>query len=435
MPKENYEGIKAAASQDIPISSLRVAAPRRRRRRQHVAAVALSAADTRRRMGAGLLRHRSGTVRVPVRPQRQPVRDGSRQDATRDVRVGALAAGNRSPAQRGIAALVRNQTGRFPSVQSVDFYLDLAHGSVESAATLLLVEDARQDERQYVESVLTHQRQQLAHMYSQPRPSALDLGRVDVATEKFLEGGGLGAEMVRTERDVAAVQDYIEQSKLHATDGRSATEPFVDPLSSTATPSAFVSGLDGNPALHEMVDAILQDSPFTSEEAPAAPALTSEASHVGATSALKKTDAGTRCASSTTTPARKSSRQRSITRSHGSRRARRIRLVRSLAYRRPSPSRRCGVTSICTPLRPGIRGIITLSSLALKRQGRRIRTATFVAGRQTSKPAKQVLLHASTPARTHTCAHSSSKHLPLQACVCVRCKRARSDFFGVQKLI
>ena len=201
--------------------------------------------------------------------------------------------GIRSPAQRGIAALVRNQTGRFPSVQSVDFYLDLAHGSVESAATLLLVEDARQDERQYVESVLTHQRQQLAHMYSQPRPSALDLGRVDVATEKFLEGGGLGAEMVRTERDVAAVQDYIEQSKLHATDGRSATEPFVDPLSSTATPSAFVSGLDGNPALHEMVDAILQDSPFTSEEAPAAPALKSEASHVGATSALKKTDAGT----------------------------------------------------------------------------------------------------------------------------------------------
>ena len=293
MPKESYEGIKAAASQDIPISSLRVAAPRRRRRRQHVAAVALSAADTRRRMGAGLLRHRSGTVRVPVRPQRQPVRDGSRQDATRDVRVGALAAGNRSPAQRGIAALVRNQTGRFPSVQSVDFYLDLAHGSVESAATLLLVEDARQDERQYVESVLTHQRQQLAHMYSQPRPSALDLGRVDVATEKFLEGGGLGAEMVRTERDVAAVQDYIEQSKLLATDGRSATEPFVDPLSSTATPSAFVSGLDGNPALHEMVDAILQDSPFTSEEAPAAPALKSEASHVGATSALKKTDAGT----------------------------------------------------------------------------------------------------------------------------------------------
>ena len=173
---------------------------------------------------------------------------------------------------------------------------------------------------------------------------------------------------------------------VQASCGRSATEPFVDPLSSTATPSAFVSGLDGNPA-------------------------------------------------STTTPARKSSRQRSITRSHGSRRARRIRLVRSLAYRRPSPSRRCGVTSICTPLRPGIRGIITLSSLALKRQGRRIRTATFVAGRQTSKPAKQVLLHASTPARTHTCAHSSSKHLPLQACVCVRCKRARSDFFDVQKFI
>ena len=102
MPKESYEGIKAAASQDIPISSLRVAAPRRGRRRQHVAAVALSAADTRRRMGAGLLRHRSGTVRVPVRPQRQPVRDGSRQDATRDVRVGALAAGNKvSGAERG----------------------------------------------------------------------------------------------------------------------------------------------------------------------------------------------------------------------------------------------------------------------------------------------------------------------------------------------
>ncbi len=68
---------------------------------------------------------------------------------------------------------------------SVDFYLDLAHGSFEPAATLLLVEDARQEERRYQESVLTHQRQQLAHTYSQLLHSALDLGGVDVATEKF----------------------------------------------------------------------------------------------------------------------------------------------------------------------------------------------------------------------------------------------------------
>ena len=66
------------------------------------------------------------------------------------------------------------------------------------------MEDARQEERQYDEYVLTHQRQQLAHIFSQRRPSALDLGGVDVATEKLLEGGGLGAEMVRTERDLAA---------------------------------------------------------------------------------------------------------------------------------------------------------------------------------------------------------------------------------------
>ena len=141
-----------------------------------------------------------------------------------------------SQAQRRVAALVRNQTGRFPSVQEIDHYLDFAHGSFESAASWLLVEYARQEEREYQESVLAHQRQQLAHIYSQPRPSAPGLGGVDLATEQFLEGGGLGAQMVRNERDVAAVQDFIEGSKLLATDGGSATVPFVDPLSSSATP-------------------------------------------------------------------------------------------------------------------------------------------------------------------------------------------------------
>ena len=147
-----------------------------------------------------------------------------------------------STEQRGVAALIRNETGRFPSVGSIDFYLH-NNGSIESAATLLLVEYANQELRDYTESVQTHHRQQLAHMYNQRRPSALGLGGVDVATEQSVEGGGLGTQMVRNERDVAAVQDFIEGSKLLATDGGSATVPFVDPLSSSATPSAFASDL------------------------------------------------------------------------------------------------------------------------------------------------------------------------------------------------
>ena len=72
-----------------------------------------------------------------------------------------------SQAQRRVAALVRNQTGRFPSVQEIDHYLDFAHGSFESAASWLLVEYARQEEREYQESVLAHQRQlyQKRHAY------------------------------------------------------------------------------------------------------------------------------------------------------------------------------------------------------------------------------------------------------------------------------
>jgi hypothetical protein len=45
------------------------------------------------------------------------------------------------------------------------------------------------------------------------------VGGVDVATEQLLEGGGLGAQMVKNERDLAAVQDYIDASELLATDG------------------------------------------------------------------------------------------------------------------------------------------------------------------------------------------------------------------------
>ena len=142
-----------------------------------------------------------------------------------------------SQAQRRVAALVRNQTGRFPSVQEIDYYLDFAHGSFESAASWLLVEYARQEEREYQESVLAHQRQQLAHIYSQPRPSAPGLGGVDLATEQLLEGGGLGTQMVRNERDLAAEEHW---NKLLATDGSSATVPSVDPLSSTCNMHARV---------------------------------------------------------------------------------------------------------------------------------------------------------------------------------------------------
>ena len=203
-----------------------------------------------------------------------------------------------SQAQRRVAALVRNQTGRFPSVQEIDYYLDFAHGSFESAASWLLVEYARQEEREYQESVLAHQRQQLAHIYSQPRPSAPGLGGVDLATEQFLEGGGLGAQMVRNERDVAAVQDFIEGSKLLATDGSSATVPSVDPLSSTATPSAFASDLHRDPELQAMYDALLPDgdvpTPFTSEDSDPSPLKSEgEPSHCSATSTLLKSNDGT----------------------------------------------------------------------------------------------------------------------------------------------
>ena len=203
-----------------------------------------------------------------------------------------------SQAQRRVAALVRNQTGRFPSVQEIDYYLDLAHGSFESAASWLLVEYARQEEREYQESVLAHQRQQLAHIYSQPRPSAPGLGGVDLATEQFLEGGGLGAQMVRNERDVAAVQDFIEGSKLLATDGGSATVPFVDPLSSSATPSAFASDLHNDLQLRATVDAILQGDdapePSASEDADTSPLKSEgEPTHCSATSTVLKSNDGT----------------------------------------------------------------------------------------------------------------------------------------------
>ena len=119
-----------------------------------------------------------------------------------------------STEQRGVAALIRNETGMFPSVGSIDFYLH-NNGSIESAATLLLVEYANQELRDYTESVQTHHRQQLAHMYNQRRPSALGLGGVDVATEQSVEGGGLGTQMVRNERDLAAEEHW---NKLLATD-------------------------------------------------------------------------------------------------------------------------------------------------------------------------------------------------------------------------
>ena len=95
MPKENYEGIKAAASQDIPISSLRVAAPRRRRRRQHVAAVALSAGGSGRRDRVAQQRRRPHEVRVfpsPI-PQQARLSYGRGLRAAREVRCGAPAAG------------------------------------------------------------------------------------------------------------------------------------------------------------------------------------------------------------------------------------------------------------------------------------------------------------------------------------------------------
>ena len=200
-----------------------------------------------------------------------------------------------SQAQRRVAALVRNQTGRFPSVQEIDHYLDFAHGSFESAASWLLVEYARQEEREYQESVLAHQRQQLAHIYSQPRPSAPGLGGVDLATEQLLEGGGLGTQMVRNERDLAAEEHW---NKLLATDGSSATVPSVDPLSSTATPSAFASDLHRDPKLRATVDALLQDgdvpTPFTSEDADTSPLKSEgEPTHCSAKSTVLKSNDGT----------------------------------------------------------------------------------------------------------------------------------------------
>jgi hypothetical protein len=60
-----------------------------------------------------------------------------------------------STEQRGVAALIRNETGMFPSVASIDFYLE-NNGSIESAATSLLVEYANQELREYRESVQTH---------------------------------------------------------------------------------------------------------------------------------------------------------------------------------------------------------------------------------------------------------------------------------------
>jgi hypothetical protein len=64
-----------------------------------------------------------------------------------------------STEQRAVAALIRNETGMFPSVASINFYLE-NNGSIESAATSLLVEYANQELREYRESEQTHHRQQ-----------------------------------------------------------------------------------------------------------------------------------------------------------------------------------------------------------------------------------------------------------------------------------
>jgi hypothetical protein len=200
-----------------------------------------------------------------------------------------------STGQRGVAALIRNETGMFPSVASIDFYLE-NNGSIESAATSLLVEYANQELREYRESVQTHHRQQLADMYNQRRPSALGLGGVDVvATEQSVEGGGLGTQMVRNERDLAEEEHW---NKLLATDGSSATVPSVDALSSTATPSAFASDLHRNPELRATVDALLQDddvpTPLTSEDADTSPLKSEgEPTHCSATSTVLKSNDGT----------------------------------------------------------------------------------------------------------------------------------------------
>ena len=200
-----------------------------------------------------------------------------------------------STEQRAVAALIRNETGMFPSVASINFYLE-NNGSIESAATSLLVEYANQELREYRESVQTHHRQQLADMYNQRRPSALGLGGVDVvATEQSVEGGGLGTQMVRNERDLAEEEHW---NKLLATDGSSATVPSVDPLSSTATPSTFASDLHRDPELRATVDALLQDgdapTPFTAEDADTSPLKSEgEPTHCSATSTVLKSNDGT----------------------------------------------------------------------------------------------------------------------------------------------
>ncbi len=52
-------------------------------------------------------------------------------------------------------------------------------------------------------------------MYNQRRPSALGLGGVDVVvTEQSVEGGGLGTQMVRNERDLAEEEHWNIQASL-----------------------------------------------------------------------------------------------------------------------------------------------------------------------------------------------------------------------------
>ena len=73
--------------------------------------------------------------------------------------------------------------------------------------------------------------------------------------------------------------------------------PFVDPLSSSATPSAFASDLHNDLRLRATVDAILQDDdapePSASEDADTSPLKTEgEPSHCSATSTLLKSNDG-----------------------------------------------------------------------------------------------------------------------------------------------
>jgi hypothetical protein len=189
-----------------------------------------------------------------------------------------------------VANIVRDKTGYVPTQHECGFYLQLHNDNIQDAATGVRNEYNRAQTR-HEEQALRAQPQQPtrfcpstgatpfldAFLSSESMPTPT----VDLATERFRATGGIGERMVQTEEDVAAVRDFIFGSQLTSTDGASAYLP------SESTANSLASASSHDPKLQTLVVAITSDVPVSPTKSGG------EASDGDATGALKKTSDGT----------------------------------------------------------------------------------------------------------------------------------------------